>query len=338
MIREFLNVDLSDRNSFHVRQHAARLVEFDNPDDLNEIFADDDCSKEKWYVLSGGNNILFTRDYDGTLICPRIDGIEIVASQNDTVKVRIGAGVEWDDAVAWSVENGLWGIENLSLIPGKVGAAPVQNIGAYGSEAKDTIDQVEMFCPETRNKLILQNQHCEFGYRDSIFKRMLRGRAIITAVTFNLSRTPRPRLRYGDVQQRVEELGGPTLANIREAICSIRRHKLPDPAITGNAGSFFKNPSVERGTAQALQEQYPDIPLYPSSEPAKVKLAAAWLIDRAGWKGAKLGRVGVHDRQALVLINLGGATGGEVIDLARKIIDSVHSRFGVSLETEVNIL
>ena len=338
MIREFLNVDLSDRNSFHVRQHAARLVEFDNPDDLNEIFADDDCSKEKWYVLSGGNNILFTRDYDGTLICPRIDGIEIVASQNDTVKVRIGAGVEWDDAVAWSVENGLWGIENLSLIPGKVGAAPVQNIGAYGSEAKDTIDQVEMFCPETRNKLILQNQHCEFGYRDSIFKRMLRGRAIITSVTFNLSRTPRPRLRYGDVQQRVEELGGPMLANIREAICSIRRHKLPDPAVTGNAGSFFKNPSVERGTAQALQEQYPDIPLYPSSEPEKVKLAAAWLIDRAGWKGAKLGRVGVHDRQALVLINLGGATGGEVIDLARKIIDSVHTRFGVSLETEVNIL
>ena len=269
---------------------------------------------------------------------PQNQSIDIVATEGNTVHVRIGAGVEWDDAVAWSVEQGLWGIENLSLIPGKAGAAPVQNIGAYGTEVKDVIEQVEMFCPETRNTLILANEYCEFGYRDSIFKRSLRGRVIITSIVIRLSRTPNPRLRYGDVQQRVDELGGPTLANIREAIVAIRSHKLPDTKVTGNAGSFFKNPVVERELAEKLLAEYPDMPLYPAAEEGKAKLAAGWLIDRAGWKGKSDGRVGVHARQALVLINLGGATGAEVMALAHRIVGDVKERFGVELSPEVNVL
>lgn len=337
MIHIYENTDLAPRNSFGVSARAERLIEFDAENDLHEIFADESLRNRPWYVLAGGNNILFTKDYEGTVICPRNLGIEVVATDRQRVKVRIGAGVEWDDAVAWSVGQGLWGIENLSLIPGKVGAAPVQNIGAYGTEAKDTIETVEMFCPQTLNTLILDNSHCEFGYRDSIFKRMLRGRMVITAVTLSLSRTPQPHLRYGDVQQRVEELGGATLHNIREAVCAIRRRKLPDPAVTGNAGSFFKNPVVDAAVAERLRGEYPDMPLYPAGE-NKAKLAAGWLIDRAGWKGAKCGRVGVHDRQALVLVNLGGATGSEVMDLAHRIVDSVAEKFGVELSTEVNIL
>ena len=338
MVRIYENIELAARNSFGVAARAKRLVEFDEAEDLMQIFADENIANDRWVVLAGGNNTLFTHDFDGTLICPQNCGIEIVATEGDIVHVRIGAGVEWDDAVAWSVEQGLWGIENLSLIPGKSGAAPVQNIGAYGTEVKDVIEKVEMFCPATMNTLILSNPYCEFGYRDSIFKRTLKGRVIITSITIRLSRTPNPRLRYGDVQQRVDELGGPTLANIREAIVAIRSHKLPDPKVTGNAGSFFKNPVVERELADKLLAEYPDMPLYPAAEEGKAKLAAGWLIDRAGWKGAREGRVGVHDRQALVLINLGGATGAEVMELAYRIVEDVKSRFGVELSPEVNVL
>lgn len=337
MIRIYENTDLAPRNSFGLHARAERLVEFDSESDLREIFEDKTLRERPWYVLAGGNNVLFTSDYEGTIVCPRNCGIEVVATDRERVKVRIGAGVEWDDAVAWSVEQGLWGIENLSLIPGKVGAAPVQNIGAYGTEAKDAIESVEMFCPDTLNKLILANEHCQFGYRDSIFKRKLRGRTVITAVTLSLSRTPEPRLRYGDVRQRVEELGGATLQNIREAVCAIRRQKLPDPAVIGNAGSFFKNPVVDAAVAERLREEYPDMPLYPAGE-GKVKLAAGWLIERAGWKGARCGRVGVHDRQALVLVNMGGATSIEVMNMAFRITGSVADKFGVELSTEVNIL
>lgn len=337
MIRTYENIELATRNSFGVPARAKRLVEFDEAGDLMQIFADPAMTNERWVVLAGGNNTLFTSDFEGTLICPQNQSIEIVATEGDTVHVRIGAGVEWDDAVAWSVEQGLWGIENLSLIPGKAGAAPVQNIGAYGTEVKDVIEQVEMLCPDTRNTLILANQYCEFGYRDSIFKRTLRGRVIITSIVIRLSRKANPRLRYGDVQQRVDELGGPTLTNIREAIVAIRSHKLPDTKVMGNAGSFFKNPVVERELADRLLAEYPDMPLYPAEE-GRAKLAAGWLIDRAGWKGAREGHVGVHDRQALVLINLGGATGAEVMELAGRIVESVKERFGVELSPEVNVL
>lgn len=335
MIREFHQISLRDRNSFGVEQRAAHLVEFETPDDLREIFARG--IPPRWMVLSGGNNVLFTEDYDGLLLTPVARQITILEERGNTIRVRAEAGVEWDDLVEWAVERGLWGVENLSLIPGKAGAAPVQNIGAYGCEAADTIRRVEMFCVETATMLTLDAAHCGFGYRESVFKHALKGRVVITAVELELSRTPRPRLGYGDVEREVEARGGATLRNIREAVCAIRRSKLPDPAVLGNAGSFFKNPVVEAPVAGALLAEYPDMPHYPAPE-GRVKLAAGWLIDRAGMKGHREGNVGVHERQALVLVNYGGATGGEVIAFAHRVRQRVRERFGIEIDTEVNIL
>lgn len=336
MAKEFQQIDLRDRNSFHVSQRAARLVEFETTEELRAVFAAG--IPDRWTVLAGGNNILFTRDYDGLLLTPVSQGIAIVADDGTDVRVRVDAGVEWDDLAAWAVDRGLWGIENLSLIPGKAGAAPVQNIGAYGREAKDAIERVEMYCPQSDTMLTLDAAHCEFGYRESVFKHALKGRAIITAIEIALSRTPQPRLGYGDVEREVEARGGATLRNIRDAIIAIRRAKLPDTAELGNAGSFFKNPVVDGATADRLKNEWPDMPLYPAAEAGKAKLAAGWLIDKAGMKGYREGRVGVHERQALVLVNLGGATGDEVLALARKVQAAVRDRFGVEIDTEVNIL
>lgn len=335
MIREFHQISLRTRNSFGVDQQAARLVEFETPEDLRTLFAAG--IPEKWTVLAGGNNILFTRDYDGVLLTPVARGITLLSDDGDEVRVRADAGVEWDDLVEWAVGRGLWGIENLSLIPGKAGAAPVQNIGAYGCEAKDAIRRVEMYCVETGAMLTLDAAHCGFGYRESVFKHDLKGRVIITAVEIALTHTPRPRLGYGDVEREVEARGGATLRNIREAICAIRRAKLPDPAVLGNAGSFFKNPVVGAAAAERLLAEYPDMPHYPTPE-GRVKLAAGWLIDRAGMKGSRKGAVGVHERQALVLVNHGGATGGEVIAFAHEVQERVREKFGIEIDTEVNIL
>lgn len=335
MIREFYHTSLSARNSFRVEQQAARLVEFETADDLRALFAGG--LSGRWMVLGGGNNVLFTEDYDGTILVPVSRGIAMRSEEGDVVHVRAEAGVEWDDLVEWTVARGLWGIENLSLIPGKVGAAPVQNIGAYGCEAADAIERVHLFCVESGAMLSLDAAHCAFGYRESVFKHELKGRAIITAVDFRFSRTPRPKLGYGDVEREVAARGGATLRNIREAISAIRRSKLPDTAVTGNAGSFFKNPVVDAATAGRLAAEYPDLPRYPAPD-GRVKLAAGWLIDRAGMKGFRCGRVGVHERQALVLVNLGGATGGEVLALAREVQARVRERFGIAIDTEVNIL
>ena len=336
MIRYFENIDITERNSFHVRQIAKRLVEFDRAEELPELFAK--YGTDNWYVLSGGNNILFTQDAEPLLITPCDNRIEIIGYTSDKVRVKVGAGVEWDDLVAWSVERDLWGIENLSLIPGKAGAAPVQNIGAYGVEAKDAIRAVEMYFVEGGNFISLAAEHCAFGYRESVFKQSLKGRVVITSIEIELSKTPNPQLGYGDVVREVEARGGATLANIRDAICSIRRSKLPDTAVLGNAGSFFKNPIVEREVADRLRAEYPDIPTYPAQEEGKVKLAAGWLIDKAGMKGYKEGTVGVHERQALVLVNLGGATGGEVLTFAYKVVATVREKFGIEISPEVNIL
>ena len=336
MVRYFENIEITSRNSFHVRQVAKRLVEFDRAEELPEIFAK--YGTESWYVLSGGNNILFTQDVDALLITPCDTRIEILSESESAVRVKVGAGVEWDDLVAWAVERELWGIENLSLIPGKAGAAPVQNIGAYGVEAKDVIRNVEMYFVEGNNFITLASEHCAFGYRESVFKHTLKGRVIITAIEIELSKVANPRLGYGDVVREVEARGGATLANIRDAICSIRRSKLPDTAVLGNAGSFFKNPIVESEVAERLREEYPDMPSYPAQEEGKMKLAAGWLIDKAGLKGHKEGNVGVHERQALVLVNLGGATGGEVIAFAHKVVATVREKFGIEISPEVNIL
>ena len=336
MIKRYAEHPLVQLNSFHVDEVAAHIIEFDCAEDLKEIFTPENAP-QKWFILGGGNNILFTQRYDGTLIHPTGKQLKVVAEDERTLTILVEAGMEWDDMVAWCVERGLWGAENLSLIPGSVGASPVQNIGAYGAEAKDIISKVHFFDIDTLAFRTLLNEECRFAYRDSIFKQELRGKAIITAVEFTLRKEARPNLGYGDLSREVEARGGATLKNIREAVCAIRRSKLPDTAELGNAGSFFKNPIVESSVADDLAARHPDMPLYPAPE-GKRKLAAGWLIDRAGMKGFRNGKVGVHERQALVLVNFGGATGNEVIALAKQVQNAVREKFGIEIEPEVNIL
>lgn len=336
MIKEYKDHPLRDLNSFHVEERADRIIEFDSKQDLDQIFAEG-ATPENWYTLGGGNNILFTQRFAGTLLKPVGKEIKIKAQIDDSVIVEAEAGVEWDDLVAWSVERDLWGMENLSLIPGTVGAAPVQNIGAYGAEAKDVIERVHFFDVEDRKHHTLGCAECRFAYRESIFKHELKGRAIITSVEFRLSKSSQPSLGYGDLAKEVELRGGATLKNIREAVCAIRQSKLPDTAVLGNAGSFFKNPIVNKEVSERLKAEYDTMPIYPVSE-HKCKLAAGWLIDQAGLKGYRKGNVGVHERQALVLVNFGGATGAEVIALSKEVRERVFAKFGINIDPEVNIL
>ncbi len=330
------NKELAGLNSFGVEARAARLAEWKTAEDLAEFFAGG--SGGEWMILAGGNNILFTRDDPGTLLRPVSQGIETTGETEEKISVRAEAGVDWDDFVGWCIARGLWGAENLSGIPGTVGACPIQNIGAYGAEAKEIIASVECFDVESRATVTLAGEHCAFGYRDSVFKRSLKGRVIITAVNFSLWREPRPNLCYNALEEEVAALGGPTLENIRRAVTGIRNSKLPDPRVTGNAGSFFKNPVVDDDAAHLIAAEYPSMPLYPAGMAGKTKLAAGWLIEQAGWKGRSEGRVGIHPRQALIVINLGGATGAEIVAFARRVQDAVSEKFGVELETEVNII
>lgn len=337
MKRIYYNINLADRNSFGVEQQASTLVEFETAEDLRDYFLE--YHPERWYVLGAGNNTLFTQDYDGVLFTPIGRRRTILEATSEYVVVRAEAAHDWDELVEWSVKEGLWGIENLSAIPSSVGAAPVQNIGAYGAEAKDAIACVEYFDTRSLEVVRLANADCHFAYRESVFKQELKGKVIILAVEFKLKREAHPNLGYGDVISEVEARGGATLSNIREAICAIRSRKLPDPKVLGNAGSFFKNPIVDRSVADRILATYPDMPHYAvANDEQHVKLAAGWLIDRAGLKGYRDGSVGVHDRQALVLVNHGGATGGDVMRLACYVCQRVKELFGVEISPEVNIL
>ena len=338
MIREYRNIGLKERNTFGIDVSCSRYVEFSTTDDLVTLFSDGSVRDCRWSVLSGGSNILFSGDFEGVLLHPVNDDITVVSDDGDCVQVRVGAGVGWDSFVAWSVDRGLWGVENLSGIPGMAGASPVQNIGAYGVEAKDSIFSVEMFAVDRCKSVVMAAGHCEFGYRDSVFKHALKGKVIITAVNFLLSYKPRPVLGYGDLRDRVSAQGELTPGNVRRAVIDIRNSKLPDPSVLGNAGSFFKNPVVSAAKASELKLEYPDMPVYPAPREGCSKLAAGWMIDRCGWRGRREGAVGVHERQALVLVNYGGATGNDVLDLARHIQSDVYDRFGVGIEMEVNVL
>lgn len=322
-------------NTFGLAARAAGYAEFEGRADLDVLFADPAWKDSPWRVLGGGSNVLPTGDYDGLVLHPVGRKITEIRRTGDTVLLQAEAGVVWDDFVAHCVEQGFGGVENLSDIPGQVGASPVQNIGAYGVEVKDTIVGVEAYLPESGEIRRFTREECRFGYRDSIFKREWRGRAIVLSVTFEVSLNPDFQIGYGDLAREVEALGGASLQNIRRAVRAIRAAKLPDPAVLGNAGSFFKNPVVPTETAEALRAEYPDMPAYPA--PDGVKLAAGWLVDRAGLKGFRDGAAGVHDRQALVLVNYGGATGREILALADRVIRTVERRFGVRLEMEVNV-
>ncbi len=336
MIKEILDAALSGRNSVGIAARAARLVEFDDTVQLRALLGSLPRS-ERTAVLGGGNNILFTHDFDGTLLRSADRTLRFAAPDACGVTVRAGAGVDWNDFVAEAVARGLWGAENLAGIPGTVGAAPVQNIGAYGAEAKDIIESVECLDLTTMKETVIAGRYCGFGYRDSIFKGVLRGRTVITAVNFRLSAEPRPKLDYGALREETLRRGEPSPAVISDAVRAIRGSKLPDPAVTGNAGSFFKNPVVASAEAERLRTEYPDMPSFATDDPGKIKIPAGWLIERAGWRGRDLGRAGVYERQALILVNRGGATGEEVMALARAVIADVRDRFGITIETEVNI-
>lgn len=328
---------LKSLNTFDVEGVARRYVRFDEEKELAEFLGRQPLEGERFLVLGGGSNILFADDFDGIVLHPVLKGIDVLDTDAEHVRVRAMTGENWDDLVAHAVASGWGGIENLSLIPGSVGASAVQNIGAYGVEAKDVIDSVEAIDMDSLEKIAISAEACGFGYRTSRFRGRRSGRTIITAVVFRLCRQPRFVLDYPGVREQVEALGPLNLDTLRQAIIAIRRAKLPDPADLGNAGSFFKNPVVEPGTLHGLQARFADMPHYPQPD-GRVKLSAGWMIDRCGWKGRRIGRAGVHDRQALVLVNLGGATGREILELSERVHQSVHETFGVDLEREVRVV
>ncbi|HPD95138.1 MAG: UDP-N-acetylmuramate dehydrogenase [Bacteroidales bacterium] len=289
------------------------------------------------YVLGGGSNVLLTSDIEGVVVNSAINGIAMIEESGSDVTLSVGAGVVWDDFVAFAVQKGWGGVENLSYIPGCVGAAPIQNIGAYGVEAEKSIIKVEYIDIAKRKLEEINHSECRFGYRDSIFKQELKGKVIITNVWFRLSKKLEFRVDYGSLQTEVAKLGEVTLSNIRNAVIDVRKRKLPDPKEVGNAGSFFKNPIVEVEVYRDLKVKFPEIPFYQLSD-SLVKIPAGWLIEQAGWKGKRVGNCGVHQKQALVIVNYGGATGKEILAFAKSIQESVASTFGLELEMEVNIL
>ena len=327
------NCSLADRNTFGMDVRADSLIDWASTDELKNALLD---ISKPILMIGGGSNLLFMGDFKGTVLHSTISSIEIIASTDKDVHVKVGAGVVWDDFVAWCSINGFWGVENLSAIPGEVGASAVQNIGAYGVEAKDVIDTVQTICLADGSERDFSNSECRYAYRQSIFKNELKGQYAVAYVIFSLSKVPQPKLGYGALEQEVKSLGGPTLTNIRQAVISIRESKLPDPKVLGNAGSFFMNPVISEQEFNIIRSNYPDVPSYPA--PGGVKVPAGWLIEKSGWKGRSLGPAAVYDRQALVLVNKGGATGADVKRLADTIIEDVKQKFGITLSTEVNYI
>lgn len=334
------NINLQPYNSFGFNATAKYFVEINDARELDRLFRTPEYKKEKHLILGGGNNILFTKEFfDGIVILMNNKGIKSVADEGNKVIVRAQAGEDWPEFVRKMVEKGLYGVENLAHIPGTVGAAPVQNIGAYGMELKDSFVKCEAVNLETGKKRTFDNKECVFGYRSSIFKTMLRGQYVITSVDFQLLKQADLKLDYGNIRNYLSEhdMEQPTLIQLHDAICAIRDAKLPDPRRIGNAGSFFKNPVIKMEQFEALKQQYPNIPHY--EEPNdKVKVPAGWLIEQAGWKGWHDEHVGVYEKQALVLVHLGGGTGKDIVDLAKKIQDSVETKFGIAITPEVNFV
>lgn len=336
-MKELTDYSLLRHNTFGMDVRTAHFVEYESVEELCVFL------KQKNYELpllhiGRGSNLLFSGDYQGTVLHSLIKGYEVVSETSDTVDVRVGAGEVWDDFVAYTVQKNLYGAVNLSLIPGEVGASAVQNIGAYGVEAKDLIVSVDTVCVSTGELRQFSNKECCYAYRKSIFKQELKGKYIVTHVTYRLSKVPVWHLDYGNIRTELDKASCPlTLDNLRRIIIRIREEKLPDPAQMGNAGSFFMNPVIPKKQFADLQSIYTDMPSYPASEDC-VKVPAGWMIDRCGWKGKSLGRAGVHARQALVLVNLGGATGKEIMALAEAVVASVKEKFGIDIHPEVNYI
>lgn len=325
-------------NTFGMDVKASVFVEYASEEELKEILLQSSFLERKWLHIGGGSNLLFTGDFDGMILHSVIKGYEVVDETDDEVHVRVGAGEVWDDFVAYTVAQGWYGAENLSLIPGEVGASAVQNIGAYGVEAKDLIVEVETLEVASGTPRTFTNEECGYAYRESVFKKNLKGKYIVTRVVYRLKKIPSFRLDYGNVRTELEKRGCElTLANVRQTIIDIRESKLPDPKVQGNAGSFFMNPIVPRSLFESLLKEYPQMPHY-EVDAERVKIPAAWMIDQCGWKGKRLGNAGVHTKQALVLVNCGGATGQEIIRLSEEIQKSVFDKFGVRISPEVNFI
>ena len=342
------NYDLTKLNTFGISVRAKFFVELDNELNLKELFISPEFKNNKKLFLGGGSNILFTKDFDGIVILNKLKGIRILKENSESVFIRSMGGEIWHDLVMFTVNGGYWGIENLSLIPGTVGAAPVQNIGAYGVELKDTLENVEAYEIKTGKKNIFKKEECEFGYRYSAFKDRLKGKYFITAITLKLNKAGKGNTDYKILQEYLEKnkIEIKNSKDISDAVISIRKSKLPDPLLIGNAGSFFKNVFLEKQEMEVLLKTYPEMPYFEESADAKamsgkegnIKISAAWLIEKCGWKGKRIGNAGVHEKQALVLVNYGGATGEEIKNLSEQIITSVFSKFNLTLEREVNLI
>ena len=332
-MKEYKDYSLLNRNTFGMDVKAKRFVEYDNEEELKALIPT--LSGEVLH-MGGGSNLLFKGDFEGTVLHSAIKGIEVVDESAESALVRAGAGEVWDDFVAWAVERGYGGVENLSLIPGEVGASAVQNIGAYGVEAKDVIALVEAIDLSNGQKRVFGTEECNYAYRQSIFKNALKGKYAITYVTYRLQKQPVLKLDYGNIRAVLGDNGQHTISDVRQAIIDIRNAKLPDPKVQGNAGSFFMNPVVSREKFLSLQKDYPQMPYYEVE--GGVKIPAGLMIDQCGWKGKALGRAGVHDKQALVLVNLGGATSDEIITLCNTICKDVKEKFGIDIHPEVNLI
>lgn len=333
------NVSLKPYNTFGIDVSAKYFSTFNNIEQLQAILENNDLNSLPRLILGGGSNMLFTKNFEGIVLRNRIPGIEVVNEDSAYWFVKSGAGVLWHDLVLWCIDRGYQGIENLSLIPGTAGAAPIQNIGAYGVELKDTFYQLEAIDLTTGKLIVYDKEACDFGYRQSVFKSELKGRFIITSIILALRKQPQYNVSYGAITQELSKMGveSPDAKSISQAVVKIRQSKLPDPAKIGNAGSFFKNPEVSASQYELLHKSFPDMVSYPLPD-GNYKLAAGWLIEQCGWKGKVVGNTGSHKDQALVLVNYGNATGNEIRDLAYQILDSVKQRFGVAIEPEVNII
>lgn len=337
MIKVYQNYSLKHNHTFGVDIASKWFAEPSNLTELKESLEHSQSHGWKVYVIGEGSNLLITKEFEGIIIHPLIRGIEVLDESSSEVLVRAGAGENWDDFVAFCVEKNWYGTENLSLIPGSIGAVPVQNIGAYGTEAKEIIEYVEVLNRETGEVEVLSNTACAFGYRDSIFKHGNRNLYIVIAVVFRLGKKGEFMLDYGKVKEEFLKQSSQTLSTLRDTIISIRESKLPDPEKTGNAGSFFKNPVVSRNKFEELARAYDSIPNYPEGD-LRVKIPAAWLIQQSGWKGARKGEVGTWPDQPLVIVNYGNAAGEEIFQFSEMIRNSVSDKFGISLEREVTVL
>jgi len=335
----FAKTPLEKFNTFNIKVDADYFAEVASTSDLSEVSEFLVKNKLPYLILGGGSNILFTKNFNGLVVKVSIQGIEILKEDEHHIFVKAGAGVTWDDFVAYCVNRKWGGIENLSLIPGSVGASPVQNIGAYGVEMKDHFFELEYYNFEKKEIERFYFEDCHFGYRYSIFKNELKGKGMVLNVTFKLDKNPQFVTGYGSIQSELDKIGEKylSLKTLRDVVISIRRSKLPEPEDIPNAGSFFKNPVINEKQFMDLQKSFPEVVFYKQKN-GSVKLAAGWLIDNCGWKGKSLGKAGVHKNQALVLVNLGNANGFEIYNLSEKIKQSVMDKFGVELEREVNVL